>query len=59
MKKEQFEVAGMGCMNCSKTIQNACQILMVYLKPRSILPIKQQMLHMMILLFQKLACKQL
>lgn len=22
MKKEQFEVAGMGCMNCSKTIQN-------------------------------------
>ena len=22
MKKEQFEVAGMGCMNCSKTVQN-------------------------------------
>lgn len=22
MKKEQFELAGMGCMNCSKTIQS-------------------------------------
>lgn len=23
MKTEQFQVAGMGCMNCSKAIQNA------------------------------------
>lgn len=23
MKTEQFQVAGMGCMNCSKTIQTA------------------------------------